>query len=728
MSINEQIRQLNPLREQLLVAEKPEEKLALLRAYEGGKEPLKQMYEKHKGQMQNLSVNESIVLTAMCAIGQVHVFSGAVDSLHEKLQALFTTLIDIDHFYQSIGGIVGYHLTVLELIEKKAAKSDKSHSHNKERTYYRPEGMDISQDSFSVRKAILKGISMLPSIAEVYPIGGAGDRLNLHDKEGQSLPAACLSFCGKSLLNGLMRDLQAREYLYFKLYGEQLTTPVALMTSHEKNNHHRICKIAEEYEWFNRPPDSFFLCTQPLVPVITKEGKWVISKPYTLLLKPGGHGVIWKKAKETGVIDALLDRKRSKILVRQVNNPIAGIDHTLLAFTGEGFLHDYTFGFMSCPRFVNASEGTLVLLEKHNPKGGYDYCISNIEYTEFDSCGIADVPAKPDSPYSAFPANTNILFVDLKGLLQAMQYCEIPGMLINMKNKYASISTSGAPVEIEGGRLEATMQNISDWIIDNFATPLPKEKFQSLSSFVVYNDREKTIASTKASFSPGKSPIDTPEGTFYVFMQNAHNLLKQCGFQLPPLNGLEDYLKEGPSLIFLYHPALGPLYSIISQKLQGGKLGNNTELQLEIADVHIVDLSLQGSLIVEAEAVMGDLEETAVLRYSCLTGKCQLKHVTIENLGMDRDKTYDYWKNAPIRKEAMTIRLKGNAEFIAENVTFKGEYFIEVPDGYCMTAYQEGSTVRFTSKKIERPSWYWEYSSDEEARIMISKKDFYEDS
>jgi hypothetical protein len=49
----------------------------------------------------------------------------------------------------------------------------------------------------------------LPELGEIYPIGGAGDRLGLVDSDtGESLPAALLPYCGRSLLEGLMRDLQ----------------------------------------------------------------------------------------------------------------------------------------------------------------------------------------------------------------------------------------------------------------------------------------------------------------------------------------------------------------------------------------------------------------------------------------------------------------------------------------------------------------------------------------
>ena len=52
---------------------------------------------------------------------------------------------------------------------------------------------------------------------------------------------------------------QAREFLYFKLTGRQLTTPVAIMTSDAKGNNHRMTQLMESLRWFGRGRDAFKL-------------------------------------------------------------------------------------------------------------------------------------------------------------------------------------------------------------------------------------------------------------------------------------------------------------------------------------------------------------------------------------------------------------------------------------------------------------------------------------
>ena len=68
-----------------------------------------------------------------------------------------------------------------------------------------------------------------------------------------------LPYCGRSMLEVLMRDLQAREHLYFRLTGRQVITPVAIMTSDAKGNNRRITQLMEQLRWFGRGKDAFRL-------------------------------------------------------------------------------------------------------------------------------------------------------------------------------------------------------------------------------------------------------------------------------------------------------------------------------------------------------------------------------------------------------------------------------------------------------------------------------------
>jgi UTP---glucose-1-phosphate uridylyltransferase len=722
--IEKEIKRLTPICQAIQKADSVERKLAILNQEidfqkDIAGHPFIEEFLMHKEWKNHLIIKSLIVLGQAKSIFH-HLKALKVSQGHDSytwLINLVDTLYPVEVFYEPIGGLIGYHLAVIDLIYLNE-KADQGSAGKI--SYSKPKGIDLSKESSEVRKAIREGIERLPELAEIYPVGGAGDRLNLLDeKNNHPLPAAQLLFCGRTLLEGLIRDLQAKEYLYYKLTGQQLITPVVMMTSQEKDNHQHILNICESKHWFGRKQDCFFLFSQPLVPVINHKGEWVLNKPLHLVLKPGGHGVIWKLAVDSGVFEWLTKLGRIKLLVRQINNPIAGTDFSLLAFTGIGLAKNKIFGFASCNRVLNTAEGMNVLVEKREGKH-YQYGISNIEYTDFKRKGIKDIPIEAGSSFSAFPANTNILFADLKAVKNVAQKFPIPGMLINMKTLLPCLTYDNQLQHLPAGRLESTMQNIADFLMDTLDHPIQNEDQEGLSTYLTYNDRHKTISVTKKNYVDGQPLSETPEGCFYEVLYNYYDLLKHhCHMHLTPLCEMKDYLKQPLSFYVLLHPAIGPLYQIIGQKIQRGSLAPGAELQLEIAEVLIQDLLLEGSLIVTAESVLGDLKNQ-LIQYGENSGKCVLKSVSIKNQGIDFKAENHYWKGQIKRKESLRIVIAGNGEFYAENVTFKGDETIEVPSGFRVKAYADGDQVKYQREKISSPTWFWKYSFDKEDKVVLS--------
>lgn len=668
----------------------------------------------------DFSLEEAFAIRSLIAIGQAAtVFSGYHGGFPEaEIKPLLKVLLDLERFYSKQGGIIGYHQTVLQLIM--------SHEKNESADGYRyrkPMGLDLTQDTDEVRQAIFWGIQSLPTMAEIYPVGGSADRLDLHEEStGNPLPAAMLRFEGQTLLEGLMRDVQAREYLYYKLYHTQTITPIAMMVSEEKSNQTYILNLLKENHYFNRPKDKFFLFLQALVPVITKQGNWSMTGPLQLTLKPGGHGVIWKVAQDEGVFAWLKRDHRTAAIVRQINNPLAGTDHTLLALAGLGCKGKKAFGFLSCDRLLNSAEGVNILKEQQE-KDGYRYCISNIEYTDMKLKRIEEIPLSPGSPYSQYPSNTNVLYANLAAVQAAARDYPIPGQLINMKTRVPEINPQGELTYVEGGRLESLMQNIADYLTDDFPRQMKDNEHLALKTFIAYNERKKTLSTTKKLYQENESPISTPECALYDRLRNHWELMTtQCGFTMPAMPSLDDFLARGPSFILLFHPALGPLYSVIRQKIRGGALAQGSEIQLEIAEFDSEDVTVEGSLLIRADHVMGSVDENGILRYGEATGKCTLSHVIVKNRGINKQKRQCYWKNEIQREEALQIHISGNGEFVAKDVIFQGNHRIDVPSGCRLTAYQENGRLAFRKEALPSPSWSWSYAFDDAHRIVLCKE------
>ncbi|CAB4270981.1 unnamed protein product [Prunus armeniaca] len=656
------------------------------------------------------------------------------DEDFKDLKKLLKNLGEIEQFYNCIGGIIGYQIAVLELlaqssVEMQTTNWSKSIQENMECQFleiHAPSGLDLSQNPEYASQAALWGIQGLPDLGEIYPLGGSADRLGLVDPDtGECLPAAMLPYCGRTLLEGLIRDLQAREFLYFKMYGKQCITPVAIMTSSAKNNHERITSLCEKLEWFRRGRSSFQLFEQPVVPAVSVEnGQWVIMKPFAPVCKPGGHGVIWKLAHDKGIFKWFYDHGRKGATVRQVSNVVAATDLTLLALAGIGLHHGKKLGFASCKRNLGATEGINVLIEKKNLDGRWAYGLSCIEYTEFDKFGIADGPHSRNRLQAEFPANTNILYVDLPSaelVGSSNSGNSLPGMVLNVKKPITFVDHFGKPHSVSGGRLECTMQNIADSFVNTCPSRYYKGVEDKLDTFVVFNKRRRVTSSAKRKRRlADKSLHQTPDGSLLDILRNAHDLLSQCDIELPEIESNENYLSSGPPFLILLHPALGPLWEVTRQKFYEGSISKGSELQVEVAEFLWRNVQLDGSLIIEADNIMGstkiDQNGEPLLQYGHRCGRCKLQNVKVLNEGIDW--TFGdnvYWKHDVQRIEACKVVLHGNAEFEATDVILQGNHIFEVPNSYKMKITQgdSGLVVRLDpieQNMMDSGSWYWEYS------------------
>lgn len=79
-----------------------------------------------------------------------------------------------------------------------------------------------------------------------------------------------------------------------------------------------------------------------MVPVVSAEdGSWLLPEPLRPLMKPGGHGAIWKLMLDEGVFTWLRNRRREAAIVRQIR------------LAGHQFLHT------CCPTFLQLSMQTI---------------------------------------------------------------------------------------------------------------------------------------------------------------------------------------------------------------------------------------------------------------------------------------------------------------------------------------------------------------------------------
>ncbi|KAL2939742.1 UTP--glucose-1-phosphate uridylyltransferase 3 chloroplastic [Bienertia sinuspersici] len=502
------------------------------------------------------------------------------------LKKLLKTLTEMERFYDCLGGIIGYQITVLELLAESVHGQNMSSSqHMKESMkcqfveIHSPKGVDLSKNTEYASQAAIWGIEI--------------DLVSLTLTQVNVFLQLCFPIVDKLCLKGL------------------LGTPVS----------------------------NVVLCfAQPLVPAISaNDGEWLVSEPFTPVCKPGGHGVIWKLAMTRAFFNGYT--------IMDVEVQLFGKSETWLCILSENFW---------------ATEGINVLVEKKEISGKWAYGFSCIEYTEFDKFGIPGASSSK-SLLSEFPANTNILYVDLHSAEQVgsrNDESSLPGLVLNIKKQIEYVDHYGIKHSVPGGRLECTMQNIAD----NFSNTYP---------FRCYG---------------------TPDGALLDIIRNAYDLLSCCNIKIPEVGGNENYVKSGPPYLIFLHPALGPLWEVSRQKLDG-------------------------SMIIVAENVMGasSANESGepMLEYGRRCARCKLQNVSVLNNGIDWESGENmYWKHEVQRNECLKVMLHGNAEFEASDVTLEGNHVYEVPDGYRLkiTSANPGISVQFDpveDSKKDTGSWFW---------------------
>ncbi len=590
------------------------------------------------------------VLFMAVVIGQEEIL--IANSTPDYLRNLAEKLYEMNEFYYSLGGIFGYQSSIKELI---AEKSD-SQVYDIEP----PKKFDLHIESEELDHYIVEGLRGLPELCEIWPCGGAADRLGLKDpKTKREYPAACFNFGGWTLLERLVRDLEAREYLYYKCFGVRIQTPIVVMTSLEKNNYQEIKGICEENHWFGRSPQLVRIVIQPSVPTFDLKGNWICDENGEVIFRPGGHGVLWRLLDKTHTFDFFKMRGVTKGVVRQINNPVAGLDSGILALIGYGLVHQKKFGFTSCPRVVQMHEGVNVVKVFKDHYQKERRAISNIEYCDFSALEKIDCK-------KSFPANANTLFVDLDTVQAAQRKHPFPGLILNFKTKKDNRSSA---------RLESTMQNISDSI----------QMMEENSVFVTFNKREKTLAAIKRQKQENDDDIrETPESAFYALMKEAYGLLKSCKVTLPKWD------HKTPPIYFSYHPALGPLYPIIRQKIRGGQITRGSTLNLEIAEVSLDNLRLDGSLHIETPYVMVE------------SSSCSFRNVQVQG--------------------EVNISLGKNAHLIAEDIGIFEAFHIKVPDDTLMIASGLHGRLEWHSQPLlskEPPFWNYVLNQD---KIELKQK------
>jgi hypothetical protein len=303
----------------------------------------------------------------------------------------------------------------------------------------------------------------------------------------------------------------------------------------------------------------------------------------------------------------------------------------------------------------------------------------------------------------------------------------LPGLVFNA-SKPVAVAGGGRPVR--AGRLESTMQNV----VDHF----PPASLAARPTFAVTGPRRMVTSSAKKARASGGGLAQTPDGSFLDLVRNGAAVLRGAGVAGVPADAAfdeEDAVEGRLPLVFLFHPALGPLWDVVRQKVAGGRVARGSELVLDLAEARLRDVALDGSLRILADAPLGHAVRSppaaglgaSRLVFSDAGGRARLERVAVTNAGVDWAAPSNVpWRGRLARAGGVVVRLAGRSEFDAADVAIDGPAAFDVPDG-CRLTLRPGpggaTDVVATLTRLEEgqgPGWGWRYGVGEGGRVELA--------
>jgi hypothetical protein len=144
-----------------------------------------------------------------------------------------------------------------------------------------------------------------------------------------------------------------------------------------------------------------------------------------------------------------------------------------------------------------------------------------------------------------------------------------------------------------------------------------------------------------------------------------------------------------------------------------------SELLLDIAEVSIENLMLDGSLQIKTQNKTGH-DEKGVMIFSDLSSSCVLENIQIINAGINHVESMCMGQY--LRGETCLIELEENAELIAKDVTLRGDIKIHVPKNTRILLKEVDGLLVEEKQPIESKKPLYSYSMNAGKEILLKRQ------
>lgn len=518
--------------------------------------------------LESLDGESAELVRALLDAGQGHLFAqwDHPDATDRERKAFLDQLRDVNRGYP--GGLVRYIENARRLLAEAKAGVNPFEGFVPEK----PDVVDLADFRDRYHRMEALGMEAFDRTAVVLVAGGLGERLG-YDGIKLGIPVEVLE--NTTYLEHYARCLLAME----ARMSRPKPVPFVIMTS--KDTHDRTVKALEDNDWFGLKRDQVYLLKQGLVPAIAdNEAHLAMEGPFSLELKPHGHGDVHMLLHRHGVAEKLLNEGVEYLVFIQDTN--GQVFNVLPAAVGNSIDQNYDFNSVAVNRVPGEAVGGLARLVK-----GDRQMTLNVEYNQLDPLLKSTISPEGDvageNGYSLFPGNINVLVIRNEPYVRILR--ETEGIIAEFVNpKYADAARNHFK---KPTRLETLMQDLPKLFTGGQRVGV--SVFARSWCFSPNKNKLEDAAAKHAAGGPPESAA-TAESDFYAAgrlrLQKAGTELRVSEETL--IRGVP--FTDGPRVIL--RPSFAMTLAEVDEKVTGGSLEGTATLIVDGCGVVLDEVNI----------------------------------------------------------------------------------------------------------------------------------------
>ncbi|KAL8425589.1 hypothetical protein Efla_004424 [Eimeria flavescens] len=462
-----------------------------------------------------------------------------------------------------------------------------------------PEGERLVPGTPAFLSAEEDGLKEVDSCAFVVVAGGLGERLGYRSIK-LGLPVE--SSTGITYIEYYCRFIQALQDYARQQKKQAVRLPLAIMTSGD--THAPTVELLEKNSYFGLLKEEVHFIQQQKVPALADMDAHLATAaadPYTLEMKPHGHGDVHSLLLSSGLLARWQGRNIKWITLLQDTN--AAVMRVLMAVIGVSARKGFAMNTIAVPRRPGEAVGSICRLVSADRE-----LTLNVEYNVLDdllkAAGQGGDKAGPGG-YSDLPGNTNAIVLRLEPYLKALNSTggHVPEF-VNPKFKDSNKTAFKSPA-----RLESMMQDLPLQL-----HPDDKVGFVELPRWCCFSPVKNSLEDARKKAALGLPPESAFSGEADLYFQNAQWMrVAVAGSEGAQADCATIAIADPEPLCFGgVQYQMGPRISLcpswavtlnqMREKLQGANVKIARESVLIISgDVKIHNLVLDGALALKAD-------------------------------------------------------------------------------------------------------------------------------